>query len=144
SYPAALTLNAINDKFKTHTWSVYMRIAVMNELSVQDFSSSLDYIKDLYVLETRISPFSFFLSDNYNYISTHINNSSSDFFKLTKELLKLSLKGKFSSEELKFQISPDRYLKYLGRYYLVNNDYKNAILVFEEALSHTKSPESLK
>lgn len=144
AYTAALTLNSINDKFKTHTWSVYMRLAVMNELSVQDFSSSLDYIKELYVLETRVSPFSFFISDDYKYISKHINKKENSHFKLTNELLNLSIKGKFTTPSSKIEISTERYLKYLGRYYLINQDYKNAIQILEQSLQYTRRPESLK
>jgi hypothetical protein len=144
SYAAALALNSLNDRYMNHTWSIYIRFAVMNELSVQDFNTDLDYLRKLYTLETKLSPFSFLLSNDKTYIKKSLENISANIYPLTKQVIKLATHGEVNDVSACSQISQERYLKYLARYYLVNRQYDKAIDTLKNALCHTNGSDTLK
>lgn len=144
SYAAALALNALNDRFMNHTWSMYIRFAVMNELSVQDFNTDLDYLRELYTLETQLSPFSFLLSNDKSYIKFSLDNISTDIYPLTKQVLRIATHGEGNDMSACNHISQERYLKYLARYYLVNKRYDKAIETLKNALIHSNGFDALK
>ncbi|MFW7208716.1 MULTISPECIES: hypothetical protein [unclassified Enterobacter] len=144
SYASALTLNVYNDRFMNHSWSTHIRFAVMNELSVQNYSMTIDYLRDLFLIDNRISPFTLLLSTNPSYTNECINALFKNHYENTKEVLRLATLGKVKSNYQIEQISRDRYLKYLGRYYQHNNFHDKALVTLEEALKYSESSESLK
>lgn len=144
SYSSALTLNQLHEKFRSHNWSQTLRLSVMNELTVHDFSSSLDYLRSLYVIEPKITPFSLILSEDKNYIEKELSKYTGSNFQLSKHLVNLTLNGKVPDENLAQKITTARKLKYLGRYYLINSQYLKAMDAFNMALEHTNRTESLK
>ncbi len=144
SYSAALFLNSLNDRFINHSWSSFLKIAVMDELSSQAYNTPLDFQSDLYARETRISPFSFLLSSNKDYVIQSIDKFSAGKYLRTNQLLELTLTGKVRNRNGSYNLSKERYYKYLGRFYLVNNDYSNAIESFEKAMSLSSDSNSLK
>ena len=144
SYSAALSLNSLNDKFMNHSWSSYLKIAVMDELSSQAYNSVLDFHSDLYARESRISPFSFLLSLNKDYVMQSIKKYSSEKYIITNQLLELTLTGKIDKKNSEYNISNERYHKYLGRFYLVNQDYSKAISSFEQALFYANESNCIK
>lgn len=144
SYAAALALNSFNDKFMNQTWTTYVRFAVMNELTVQDFSSELDYLRDLYTRDSRISPFSFLLSTDKSYIIKQLRKLPDGLFTLTKIVLEVATTGITRQVDVVQNISRDRYLKYLGRYYLSSKNHDLAIKTFEEAVKKSIRYDDLK
>ncbi|WP_174865880.1 hypothetical protein [Pectobacterium polaris] len=144
SYSAALTLNQLHEKFRSHNWSQTLRLSVMNELTVQDFSSALDYLRSLYVLEPRVTPFSLILSDDKKYIERGLNQYSGEYYKLSRQLINLTLNGIHPHENTENNITLSRKLKYLGRFYLMDAQYSKAIETFNLALEYTDHSESLK
>ncbi len=144
SYSSALTLNQLHEKFKSHNWSQILKLSVMNELSVHDFSSALDYLRSIYIIEPKITPFSLILSEEKKYIERELAKYQGDSFRLSKNLVSLTLNGEISDENTKKEITIARRLKYLGRYYLMDSQYSKAIETFKMALEHTNNTESLK
>ncbi len=143
SYSAALSLNMLNDRFINQNWSIYLRTAVMNELTVQDFDSSLDFLRDLYVCDPHISPFTFLLSLNEDYVNKNISRIFPKHFLITKKVFKLAISG-VTNDEVEKEISKGRYLKYLGRYYLTTNNLDKALSTFTEALTYNSELDTLK
>lgn len=144
SYESALVLNSINNKFLNQTWSSYLKMGVMNELTVQEFVHAVDYLRELYIRDSRISPFSFLLSTDQSYIINNIQKIPTNYYILTKKVLELATTGIIRKEDNSFRISCGRYLKYLGRFYLATEQYDNAALTFLKALEHTSNEGSLK
>ncbi len=144
SYAAALSLNVYNDRFMNHSWSTNVRLAVMNELSVQNYSPTLDYLRELFLIDDRISPFSLLLSTNASYINECIENLYDKRYINTKEVLRLATIGRVSEKFPGEMITPERYLKYLGRYHQSKNNHSKAVETFERALKYAEPSEALK
>lgn len=144
SYESALVLNSINNKFLNQTWSSYLKMGVMNELTVQEFVHELDYLRELYIRDKRISPFSFLLSTDEQYIIKNIKKFPVNSYSLTKLLLELTTTGAIKNQDSACKISNERYLKYLGRFYLKHGIYDKAADSFEKALEYTSKEGALK
>lgn len=143
SYAAALDIYSLDDRFKYHTWSTILRLHVASELSFENFDNP-NSKREIYARTVKITPFSLALLANKGETTRKLKAYFKESYPITEKIFEITYNGADCSKELIDTISHERYLRYMGHFYLKSSNFAASLSYFNEALEYTGYADSLK
>ncbi|MDO6387013.1 hypothetical protein [Uliginosibacterium sp. 31-12] len=133
---SAYALLQTADRFFDHNWAQYLRVAVWNELGAEEKKRSQPWMRDIYVRDEYITPFTAIALDEAYSYSIIGRLDSEGVFPKTLRLVKTIMEH----PEAKSDIQSSRFEKYKAREFLTKNKYKEAAAAYINSAKTTHLP----
>lgn len=141
TYSSAYQLISILDRYYSHSWAQYMRVLLWHELRIEQSSFPPLWLRDIYVRDPYITPFSAISASGKAHFELTSNSDLRRAFPNTWAVYDLVTSGEAKTLT---PIEETRMRCYLARHHLAFGDPHVALDHFAWLLSHTSGESQLR